>query len=281
MIKADVYFKTNLNDILQYGAYDENPRGKYLDGSPAHTEFITQIFEKYDINKGEFPITTLRNTAIKTGINEILWIYQKQSNSISTAKEMGIHWWDNWDIGDGTIGKRYGYTVKKYKLIDNLLYNLKKYPFSRRHIINLYQELDLMDGVGLYPCAFETIWSVRKERDWFKNDNLYLDLTLIQRSSDYIVSGYINKMQYVALLMMVASHLSYKVGVFSHFVQNLHLYDRHKDAANEILNRTPLDVQPKLILNNQKSFYDISLNDFSIEGVEKIKKIDSKLELAI
>lgn len=277
MIKADHYYKKNLNEILTYGSYDNNPRPKFSDGEPAYSKFITQVFEKYNINNNEFPITTLRNTAIKTGIKEILWIYQKQSNCLTTANEMGVNWWNDWDVGDDTIGNRYGYTVKKHKLIDNLLYNLKTDPFSRRHIINLFQENDLKSTAGLYPCAYETIWSVRKDSE----ENLFLDLTLIQRSNDYIVSGYINKIQYVALLMMVASHLSYKVGVFSHFVQNLHIYNRHRNAAKEILMRKGLDVQPKLILNNNKSFYDIKLEDFSIEGIEKIKKLDSKLELAI
>ena len=74
MNKADIYYKTNLNRILNEGCLDENPRPKYKDGTPAYTKFITQVFEEYDINKGEFPIPTLRNTAIKTGIKEILWI---------------------------------------------------------------------------------------------------------------------------------------------------------------------------------------------------------------
>jgi thymidylate synthase len=66
------------------------------------------------ISKGEFPITTLRNTAIKTGINEILWIYQ--DSKLDSAHNRGIMWWDEWDIGDGTIGQRYGATVKKWDI---------------------------------------------------------------------------------------------------------------------------------------------------------------------
>jgi thymidylate synthase len=276
MIKADYFYRKNLKEIIYNGSFDKNPRGRYEDGNLAHSKFITQVFEKYNIEKGEFPITTLRNTAIKTGINEILWIYQKQSNCLDVARNMGIHWWNSWDIGNNTIGNRYGYTVKKYNLIDKLLYNLKKDPFSRRHIINLYQEVNLEETDGLYPCAYETIWSVRDV-----NGELFLDLTLIQRSNDYIMSGYINKIQYVALLMMISSHLSYNVGTFSHFVQNLHIYDRHLPAVDEIMNRIPLDVQPKLLLKNHKSFYDFTLNDFIVEDTNKIKKIESRLDLAI
>ena len=125
MIKADWYYIQNLRKILKEGSWDENPRPKWADGTPANSKFITGVFEEYDISKGEFPITTLRNTAIKTGIREILWIYQKQSNSLVEAREMGINWWDEWNVGNDTIGQRYGATVKRYKLMDNLLDGLK------------------------------------------------------------------------------------------------------------------------------------------------------------
>lgn len=276
MIKADKYYIKNLRKILYQGCMDENPRPKYKDGTPANSKFITQVFEKYDISKGEFPIPTLRNTAIKTGIKEILWIYQKQTNSLDIAHNMGINWWDEWNIGDGSIGQRYGATVAKYDMMNNLLNGLKNDPFGRRHIMDLYQFSDFEQTKGLNPCAFLTIWSVRKE-----NDDFILDLTLNQRSNDYIVSGYINKIQYVALQMMIAGHLGYKVGKFCHFTQNCHIYDRHFDAIYEILNREPLDIQPILKMKENKNFYDYTINDFEISGIENIQKIKSPLELAI
>lgn len=276
MIKADEYYIKNLQKILDEKNIDENPRPKYKDGVDAHSYFITQVFEEYDISKGEFPITTLRNTAIKTGINELLWIYQDQDSSLSSAHKRNIMWWDDWDIGDSSIGQRYGATIRKWDLMNNILKTLEKDPFSRRHIINMLQESDLKETNGLYPCAYETIWGVRKS-----NDVYYLDMTLIQRSNDYIMAGYINKIQYVALQMMVASHLGYEVGKFCHYIHNLHIYDRHVDAALEILERTPLIQQPKIELETNKSFYDITLNDFKISNIEGIQKIKSELEIAI
>ena len=276
MNKADFYYKQNLKRILEVNNTDINPRPKYADGTPAHSIFITQVFEEYDINKGEFPITTLRNTAIKTGINEILWIYQDQDSSLESAHKRGIQWWDEFNIGDDTIGNRYGYTIKKWNLINKLLLNLRNDPFSRRHIINMLQEQDLNETKGLYPCAYETLWSVRKI-----GKEMYLDLTLNQRSNDYIMAGIINKIQYVALQMMVASDLKYKVGKFCHFVQNLHIYDRHIEAANEILSKEALDIQPIIELKYEKLFYEFSVNDFAIKNIKGITKLSSELELAI
>lgn len=276
MNKADKYYIRNLKRILKEKNIDQNPRPKYKDGIDAHSYFITQIFEEYNLGKGEFPITTLRNTAIKTGINEILWIYQDQSSSLETAHNRNIMWWDDWNIGDDTIGQRYGATINRYDLLNNLLNGLKNDPFSRRHIINMLQEADLKETDGLYPCAYETIWSVRK----YKKE-IYLDMTLIQRSNDYIMAGYINKIQYVALQMMVASHVGYKIGKFCHYVHNLHIYDRHINAANEILNRTPLLIKPKIELPHNKNFYDIILNDFIISDIDGITKLKDQIEIAI
>lgn len=276
MNKADKYYIRNIKKIQKRGSWDENPRPKYSDGTPAYTKFITGVFEEYDISKNEFPIPTLRNTAIKTGIKEILWIYQKQTNSLEIAHEMDIKWWDEWDIGNKTIGQRYGATINKYGLMDKLLDGLVKDPFGRRHIINMYQYADLVETEGLHPCAYETLWSVRKDKS-----DLILDLTLIQRSNDYLVAGYINKIQYTALLMMVAGHCNYKVGKFHHLTQNLHIYDRHFDAVSEILNRVSLSNQPKLILKGNKNFYEYTIEDFEITGIEDIRKLSSKLELAI
>lgn len=276
MIKADRYYLEKLNTIMDYGTFDEDPRPKYKDGTPAFSKFITQVYNEYDISKGEFPIPTLRNTSTKMGINEIFWIYQKQSNKLSEAHELGINWWDSWDIGDGTIGQRYGATVKKYGLMDRLLDGLRNQPFSRRHYIELLQENDLMETKGLHPCAHLTEWSVRK-----LNGEMYVDMTLTQRSNDFITAGAINEIQYVAFMMMVCGDVGYKVGKFAHLTQNVHVYDRHFDAVAELLQREPLEQQPILRLKENKSFYDYTIDDFEILNIKGIKKITSPLELAI
>lgn len=276
MNKADKYYIENLNKILEEGSWDENPRPMWKDGTPAHTKFITGVFEEYDLSKGEFPITTLRNTAIKTGIREVLWIYQKQTSSLADARQLGVNWWEEWNIGDETIGQRYGATINRYDLMNQLLYGLKIDPFGRRHIINMFQYSDLKETNGLFPCAYETLWSVRKI-----NGEYYLDMTLTQRSNDYIMAGYINKIQYVALQMMVASHCGYKLGKFCHLVQNLHVYDRHMDAVKEILDREVSDKNPFIELTTSKSFYDITVDDFKIFDIEGIQKLSQKLEIAV
>ena len=160
--------------------------------------------------------------------------------------------------------------------MNGLLRSLKDDPFSRRHIINMYQESDLKQTPGLFPCAYETLWSIRREKG-----ELFIDMTLIMRSNDYVMAGYINKIQYVALMMMVAGHLGYKVGKFCHLTQNLHVYDRHFEAVTEILTRKSLNSKPKIELIENKDFYKYNIDDFIISGLEGIMKLNTDLEIAV
>ena len=289
MNKADMYMKEAIDKILNDGYLDVNPRPKYADGTPAHTLSINHVFRTYDLSKGEFPICTLRPIAWKTGIKEIFTIYQNPTNVISEMEEMGVNWWGDWNIGDGTIGQRYGATVKRYDLINNLINDIKNDPYGRRKVVSLWQETDLHETAGLAPCAFLTIWNVRND-----GDNEYLDMCLIQRSGDMLPasgSGGINETQYAALLMMIARHCGYEAGIFSHFIANEQIYDKHKEQAKEMVRRYwELEKQeyfgvhhsvPKIVLNPEKTnFYDMTIEDFTIEGYEPVKP-QLKFELGI
>lgn len=195
---------------------------------------------------------------------------------------MGVNWWKQWDIGDGTIGQRYGATVKRYDLMKKIIEDIKNDPFGRRKVMSLWQETDLRETAGLAPCAFLTMWSVRK-----KEDKYYLDMTLIQRSGDMLVAsgaGGANEIQYAALLLMIARHCGIEPGVFCHFVQNEQIYDRHMDAANELLDRMKnysSEKTPRLILNPDKhNFYEMTVDDFQLVDYEPIEP-NLKLELGI
>ena len=265
MNKADKLCKETIEDILNNGFLDENPRPHYKDGTPAHTLSVNQIVQKFNIEKNELPILTLRPIAWKNSVKEILWIYQDQTSSLSVLEDKyNIHWWNEWESKDvpGTIGQRYGATVSKYDLMNKLLNDLIEDPFGRRHQICLWQETDFNETDGLKPCAFLTMWNVRKVKD---SEKLYLDMTLIQRSSDYLTACSINQLQYIALLLMVARHCDYIPGNFMHVIENVQIYDRHIENAKIMLNRDSIECQPKLILNpDKKNFYDFTIDDFTL-----------------
>ena len=274
MTKADKYLVEDIHNILDNGYKDVNPRPRYEDGTPAYTISVNHVTRKYDLAAGEFPVCTLRPQAWKTGIREIFTIYQKPTNVLEEMKEMGVTWWDPWDIGDGTIGQRYGATVKRYDLINRLIEDIRKDPYGRRKIVSLWQEADLRETPGLPPCAFLTIWNVR---------GIYLDMVLVQRSGDMLTAsgaGGINEIQYASLLMMIARVTGLEPGVFTHFVANEQIYDRHMDNAQEMLRRAAelesaedgADT-PRLVLHKEAGceFTDITLDDFEMINYTPIK----------
>lgn len=292
MTRADLLLVNDIRNILANGTKDENPRPKYEDGTPAYTYFVNHVVRTYNLQT-EFPICTLRPIAWKSAIKELLWIYQDQSSSLPLLKDKyNVNYWDAWESKDipGTIGVRYGATVRKHNLLNNLITDIKENPYGRRHIMSLWQEEDFKESDGLMPCAFLTIWNVRGK---------YLDMCLIQRSGDMITAsgaGGVNEVQYACLQMMIAKATGYKVGKFTHFVANEQIYDRHVDAANELLIRAKqqkLDLstsnghydyefEPVKMNFNPKSdnFYDFSIEDFSLENYNPIKP-QIKLELGI
>lgn len=291
MTKADRYLVRDIQNILENGYMDENPRPVYEDGTPAHTISVNHVVRKYDLAKGEFPLCTLRPQAWKTGIREIFTIYQHPTNVLSEMRDQGVTWWDPWDIGDGTIGQRYGATVSRYDLIHNLIEDIKKDPYGRRKVVSLWQEADLHETPGLAPCAFLTMWNVRGD---------YLDMSMIQRSGDMLTAsgaGGINEIQYAVLQMMIACVTGKKPGVFTHFVANEQIYDRHMDNAHEMLRRAAAMEEkkakekaasagasaiPAILLHKEPGcrFEDITIDDFEIVHYSPLKP-QLKFELGI
>lgn len=279
MTKADTIFKENIERILKEGVFSEQARPKYKDGTVANSKYVTGAFSEYDLSKGEFPITTLRPIAIKSAIKEVLWIYQDQSNSLEVLNDKyNVHYWNDWEVGDtGTIGERYGAVVKKHDIINKLLKQLETNPWNRRNIISLWDYQAFEETDGLLPCAFQTMFDVRRV-----DGEIYLDATLTQRSNDMLVAHHINAMQYVALQMMIAKHFGWKVGKFFYFINNLHIYDNQFEQAQELLRREPSNCQPRLVLNvpDWTNFFDIKAEDFELVDYDSVKP-QLKFDLAI
>lgn len=279
MTKADTIFKENIRKIMEEGVWSEQARPKYKDGRTANSKYITGAFMEFDLAKGEFPITTLRPIAIKSAIKEMLWIYQDQSNRLDVLEDKyNVHYWNDWEVGNSrTIGQRYGAVVKKHDITNKILKQLEDNPWNRRNIISLWDYEAFEETEGLLPCAFQTMFDVRRV-----DGEIYLDATLTQRSNDMLVAHHINAMQYVALQMMIAKHFGWKVGKFFYFINNLHIYDNQFEQAEELLRREPSDCQPHLVLNvpDGTNFFDIKPEDFELVDYDPVKP-QLKFDLAI
>ena len=290
MSYADKVFKENLRSIIEEGTSTEGQkvRPHWEDGTPAYTIKQFGISNTYNLRK-EFPAITVRKTALKSCMDEILWIYQKKSNNIH---DLNSHIWDQWADKDGSIGKAYGYQVgkrflhhrsnelplsevypsvisqsrlgEKYKIyldqMDGALYDLRNTPFSRRIMISLWCPEELHE-MNLEPCCWSVIFNVTDEGQ----DKLVLNMVLNQRSNDFITANNWNTAQYAIFLMMVAQSVDMIPGKLVHNITDCHEYDRHIDIAKELINR-PEHQAPKVSLNPDiHNFYDFKVDDLIVE----------------
>ena len=269
MSRADQLFVNMCNEILANGFSSEGQtvRARWEDGTPAHTIKIFGVVNRYDLQE-EFPALTLRPTAIKTAVDEMLWIWQRKSNNI---RDLNGHIWDEWADENGSIGKAYGYQMGvKYKFaqgemdqVDNVIWQLKNTPYSRRIMTNIYNFQDLSE-IGLEPCAYSMTFNVTGDR---------LNAILNQRSQDVLAANNWNVVQYSVLVHMLAQVTGLKAGELVHVISDAHIYDRHVPVIRELIKR-PQYPAPKFRLNpDVKDFYDFTTSDVIIEDYQKNPQI--------
>ena len=278
MSYADQVFVNMCKDILENGTSTEGEKVRpvWEDGTSAYTMKKFGVVNRYDLSK-EFPALTLRKTAIKTCVDELLWIWQKKSNNINELKG---HIWDEWADETGSIGKAYGYQMgvkHQYKegmmdQVDRVIYDLKNNPFSRRIMTNIYVHQDLHE-MHLYPCAYSMTFNVTQKPG---EEKLVLNAILNQRSNDVLAANNWNVCQYAVLVHMLAQVCDMQVGEFVHVIADAHIYDRHIPIIKELIEREQHPA-PKFWINPEiKDFYDFTPDDIKLIDYvtgEQIKNI--------
>jgi len=268
MSYADQVFAQNCRDILAKGVWDtDRPvRPKWEDGTSAHTIKLFGVVNRYDLSE-EFPIMTLRRTALKSATDEMLWIWQQKSNNIN---DLHSHIWDEWADADGSIGKAYGYQMgvkHQYKegmmdQVDRVIYDLKNNPFSRRIMTNLYVHQDLHE-MNLYPCAYSMTFNVTQKKG---HEKLTLNAVLNQRSQDVLTANNWNVVQYAVLVHMLAQVCGMEAGELVHVIADAHIYDRHIPIIRELIERPVYDA-PTFRLNPEiTDFYQFTRDDVKVEN---------------
>ena len=266
MSLADKIFVDMCKDIIENGTSTEGEKVRpvWPDGTSAYTIKKFGVVNRYDLSK-EFPAMTLRRTAIKTCVDEMLWIWQRKSNNINDLKG---HIWDEWADETGSIGKAYGYQMgvkHQYKegmmdQVDRVIYDLKNNPFSRRIMTNIYVHQDLSE-MHLYPCAYSMTFNVTQKPG---EEKLVLNAILNQRSQDVLAANNWNVCQYAVLVHMLAQVCDMQVGELVHVIADAHIYDRHVEIVKELIEREQHPA-PKFWINPEiKDFYDFTPDDIKL-----------------
>ena len=297
MSKFDKDYLTLCEKILNEGIEVENRTG-------VNTVKIPGYFFEFDLEK-EFPILTTKQVFFKNAITEMLWIYQEQSNDVRWLQERNNHIWDEWEIAeDGkwkatqnvlenghlvkkevvrefdkkyahTIGTAYGWIVKRYHLIDELIDKIKNNPSDRRMIMSLWQN-EFLNTAVLPSCVWSSEWDVTDGK---------INLFVHQRSCDVPLGLPFNITQYAVLLSLIASVTGLKPGKMYWSIKDAHIYVNQVDGIKEQIRRgKELEdlPAPTLWINPEiKDFYKFDnsreLKDIKIVNYKHHGKIEFKI----
>ncbi len=297
MSKFDKDYLKLCEEILEHGVEVQNRTGVNTIKIPFYT------FE-FDLEK-EFPILTTKQVFFKNAIIEMLWIYQEQSNDVRWLQERGNHIWDEWETDDEgvwtasqnvlengklvkkevkkklgveyahTIGTAYGYIVKKYHLIDNLIDTIKNNPTDRRMVMSLWQN-EFLETAVLPSCVWSSEWDVTDG---------HLNCLVHQRSCDVPLGLPFNVTQYAVLLSLLAKVTNLKPGKLCWSIKDAHIYVNQVDGIKEQIRRGKEleDYEaPTLWINPEiKDFYKFdnsrALKDIKIENYKHHGKIEFEI----
>lgn len=260
---------------------------------------------RFDL-KESFPLLTTKKLHLKSIIHELIWFLSGDTN-IKYLKDNGVTIWDEWADKYGNLGPVYGQQWRHYSAegtcatietpfgmmdgtvvdpgdaftklytsyedqIGKVLWYLKKFPFSRRHIVCAWNPL-LIDQMALPPCHCLFQFFVREE-----NGKRYLSCQLYQRSCDFFLGVPFNIASYSLLTHIFADCLGYIPDEFVWTGGDVHLYDNHIEQAKLQLSRTPLPPSAQLHIRNHHELpWEYKFDDFEITGYESYPAIKAPI----
>jgi len=262
MLNADHTYTNALHEILETGEHREDRTGTGTIG-------VFGMNLKFDLGK-VFPAITTKKLAWRSVVSELLWfisgsgderrlkelLYGDANSDKKTiwSDNESADYWQRRKKFKGDLGRVYGVQwrtwrapvfganrmgVKHIDQLIDLINNIKKDPYSRRHILSAWNpgELELM---ALPPCHMMAQFYVSKDNK--------LSCQMYQRSADMFLGLPFNIASYALLTHMIAQVCGLGVGSLTICIGDAHIYSNHVDQVKEQLSRKPFPL-PKLMLS--------------------------------
>jgi len=206
---------------------------------------------KFDLSKG-FPAVTTKKLAFKSVVAEMLGFLRGYDNA-ADFRALGCKVWDananeneQWlnsrhRKGTDDLGRIYGTQARDWDGIDQLknVYNdLKQGIDNRREIVTHWNPGE-MDAMALPPCHMFYQFGIQGDK---------LNLSMYQRSCDVPLGIPFNIAGYAWLLSVMAHITGLKVGEFTHFMHDIHIYENQIEDMKVQIEREPFKL-PRLWIN--------------------------------
>ena len=270
-----------LKDIKENGTLKPSRAGDTL------SVFGRQL--RWNMNDG-FPLMTCRPISFKIAFEEMKFFLSGETNT-KILEEQGITIWkgnttreflDNVGLNhleEGDMGKGYGWQMRNFggttktngfDQIENLIFELKNNPSSRRHVVIHYNPLQL-DETALPACHMFQQYIIVDGK---------LSLAVYFRSWDFYHGAPYNLAGYGFVLEAFSKLLNLEAGELIIFSGDTHLYQTQMENVDVLIERYDDRKQPTLNfkkdINSLEDILNLKLEDVEIVGYnpqEALKKI--------
>ena len=197
--------------------------------------------------KDGFPILTGKAMYPKIFNTEFKWFINGETN-IKRFKDSNIKIWDEWANSDGDLGPVYGHQMLSFNSLyinqlESVLESIKTNPDSRRHIITLWNPIQL-DKMALPPCYLYFQFFV---------DNNKLNMFVLQRSADLFLGLPYDVALYSMFLLYVSDKTNYKANEISISIVDAHIYKNHIKQVEDYLTQ-PIYNLPKYTFKDDEVY---------------------------
>lgn len=257
----------NLKDIFENGTLKKNRTG-------VDTISITGTMIKHNLTEG-FPLITTKKMYTNQMVGELIGFLRGYDNA-NDFRKLGCTIWDananenetwlnsiyrkceddlgriygvQWrrrrdtkfemDIKKQQLLANSGYTAKRghiflreFDQLDWCIEEIKNNPTNRRIIMSAWNPAEDAE-MALPPCHCTYHFIPNGDK---------LDLCMHQRSADYFLGVPFNVASASLLLSIIAKVTGYEPGIFTHFMDDSHIYVNHKEQVQLQLEREPLEL---------------------------------------
>ena len=242
---------------------------------------------RYDLRDG-FPLLTSKKLFTRAIFEELLWFLRGETN-VKSLQEKGVHIWDEWADENGDLGPVYGSQWRSWPAYEDLglghsrvtqidqitkvVDDIKKSPFSRRHIVTAWNPAEI-EGMALPPCHTMFQFYVTPDHEGAPE---FLSCQLYQRSGDMFLGVPFNIASYALLTEMVAQQVGLKAFEFVHTLGDAHIYLNHLEQVEEQLSREVVPDPPRLELTKASSIFDYTMDDIIVHDYNPLPAIKAPI----